>query len=71
VLAEARQRENWNHTAQVLAMLHNVNRDPQKTAALKPADFHPLAKPVEQPKISGKDLSILRDVFVKHQGEGD
>jgi len=67
VLAEAQQRERWNHTAQLLALLHNIHRDPEKSRELAPRDFHPFAEPLEIPKISGKDLSILRDVFVKHK----
>jgi hypothetical protein len=62
-MVEGRQRNQWNHTAQVLAMLYNTHRAP-KARALKPADFHPLLdrkSPV--PKI--QDLSILKQVFVK------
>ncbi|MGE0606565.1 MAG: hypothetical protein AB7O62_05500 [Pirellulales bacterium] len=43
-MAEGRQRESWNHTSQVLAMLFNAHRDRQKTQAAVPADFHPLSK---------------------------
>lgn len=67
VMAESRQRENWNHTSQVLAMLYNVNRDPKRHRALKPAEFHPFAKKRKQPRLSGKDLTVLRDVFVKQK----
>jgi len=62
-MAEGRQREQWNHTAQLLALVYNTHRDP-KAQALKPADFHPLAgKQASLPKV--KDLSVLKTVFVK------
>jgi len=40
-MAQSRQEDNWNHTAALLTMLANVNRDPKKGRAFKPADFHP------------------------------
>lgn len=42
-MVEGRQRDQWNHTAQVLAMLYNTFRA-SKARPLGPADFHPLAK---------------------------
>jgi hypothetical protein len=68
-LAEARQRDQWNHTASVMALIANVNRDPKKGRPAKPDDFHPLRKyttrtePSErQPAIA--DISILKAIFV-------
>jgi len=56
-MVEGRQRDQWNHTAQVLAMLYNAFRD-HKTRALSPADFHPfMRKPV--PTVTLKELSNL------------
>jgi len=40
-MAQARQEDNWNHTAALMALLANVNRDPKRGRAFKPADFHP------------------------------
>jgi hypothetical protein len=40
-MAESKGREAWNHTAAVMAMLANVHRDPKKTRAFRPKDFHP------------------------------
>lgn len=62
-MVEGRQRNQWNHTAQVLAMLYNTHRD-SKTRALKPADFHPLLDR-KAPVAKIQDLSILKQVFVK------
>jgi hypothetical protein len=42
-MTEGRQRDQWNHTAQVLAMLYNAFRG-RGQRALGPADFHPLVK---------------------------
>ena len=40
-MAQARQEDHWNHTAALMALLANVNRDPKRGRAFKPADFHP------------------------------
>ena len=66
-MAEARQRDGWNHTAAVLAMLANVNRDPRKGRAFKPADFHPVAtarRTESAPTLKG-DIGMLKKVFVE------
>ncbi len=65
-MAHARQRDAWNHTATLLAMLANVNRDPKKGRAFKPADFHPIPaseRPAPGPPLKG-DIGMLK-VFVK------
>ena len=61
-MVNGRKREAWNHTAQVLAMVYNTHRDP-KSRMMRPAEFHPMATHHEQPRI--KDLSVLKNVFVK------
>jgi hypothetical protein len=40
-MADARSRAGWNHTAHLLCLIANVNRDPKKVRAFKPADFNP------------------------------
>ncbi len=42
-MVEGRQRDQWNHTAQLLAMLYNAFRG-KGQRALRPADFHPLMR---------------------------
>jgi len=42
-MAEAVQREHWQHTSCILALIANVNRDPRKGRAFRPADFDPFA----------------------------
>lgn len=67
-MAQARQQEAWNHTAALLAMLANVNRDPKKGRALRPTDFHPnpAARPPEPATLKG-DIGMLKKVFVDRQ----
>ncbi len=62
-MADARQLDEWNHTAAVLAMLANTHRDPKKTRPFKPADFHPGTRPRQQP-IEKVDVRVLKTVFV-------
>lgn len=62
-MAEGRSRDNWAHTSAILALIANVNRDPKKHRALKPADFDPHAAPKSK-RTRTKDLSILKAVFV-------
>ncbi len=64
-MSEARIEQAWNHTAAVLAMLANINRDPRKGRALRPADFHPAI----QSKANGTkpltgDIRMLKSVFI-------
>ena len=64
-MAEAKGKDNWQHTSTVLALLANINRDPKKQKAFTPDDFNPYRKEPEKKTIlKGKDLRILKDVFV-------
>ncbi len=40
-MAEAKSRDNWNHTASILALIINVNRDPKKHRAVSPKQLNP------------------------------
>ena len=62
-MAEARSRDQWNHTASVLAMLANIHRDAKKSRPFKPADFHPHRKAV-RPPITKVGIDVLKHVFV-------
>lgn len=44
-MTEARGREAWDHTAQLLALTFNIHRDPKKGRPTKPADWHPYMRP--------------------------
>ena len=67
-MAQARQEDNWNHTAAIMALLANVNRDPKRGRPFKPADFHP-ALPGRQartqsPSVLKGEITMLKTVFV-------
>ena len=65
-MAEARGRDNWAHTSAILALVANVNRDPKKTRAYKPADFDPYAaKDRRDEAIEVTDMATLKDAFCR------
>ncbi|MCI0333700.1 MAG: hypothetical protein L0228_10820 [Planctomycetes bacterium] len=68
-MAEAKTRQAWNHTASILAMLANVHRDPKKSRALRPADFHPHLRH-EKPIITKVGINVLKQVFVDRRSGG-
>lgn len=42
-MVEARQRDQWNHTADLMALLANLQRDPKRRARpFERGHFHPL-----------------------------
>ena len=65
-MAEARRRDQWSHTATLLAMTANVNRNPKKRATpYSPLDFHPLVeRRTDKPKVG---VGVLKTVFVRHK----
>ena len=67
-MAEGRSRENWRHTAAVLALIANVNRDPKKTRPYKPADFDPyMVKDRRDSGVEVTDMAVLKDAFKKER----
>lgn len=40
-MADGKRKEAWNHTAQLLALQANINRDPNKTSPITPQQIHP------------------------------
>ena len=65
-MAEAKSRDNWNHTSAILALIINVNRNPKKQRAIKPNELNPHEQKVKT-ILKGKGLRILKDVFVKEE----
>ena len=66
-MAETRVRHEWAHTASQMALLANVNRDPKKGRAFKPADFDPtdkldVASDAPPPKVG---IEVLKQVFIE------
>lgn len=42
-MAEARQRDAWNHTAGLMCLLANIHRDrKEQRTPFRPTQFHPL-----------------------------
>ncbi|TVQ57549.1 MAG: hypothetical protein EA377_00820 [Phycisphaerales bacterium] len=66
-MGEARLDERWSHTASILALIANVNRDPKKTGPFKPADFMPRTGKKPDPATQRADISVLKSVFIKQQ----
>ena len=65
---KGKTREAWNHTASVLCLLANVNRDPKKRPkAFQPADFHPYGGPRQKQGVplTRKNIGLLKKIFVK------
>lgn len=64
-MGEARLDEHWAHTASILALIANVNRDPKKTGPFKPSDFLPRRQSSSQMTTEKADISVLKHVFLK------
>lgn len=59
----------WDHTAAVLALLANVNRDPKKKPkAYDIADFHPYRK-VRRKVATKEDLTQIRAALAQKRGK--
>lgn len=63
MMATGRNKAMWPHTAAILAMLANINRDPKKTRAVKPSDFDPYADKVETKPQETATLGTIRGRF--------
>ena len=63
-MVEARGRDTWQHTTSLLALMINLNRTKKTDPVCKPDEINPY---IQKPKVvlRGKDLRILKDVFVK------
>jgi hypothetical protein len=47
IMAEARRREAWDHTACILSLIYNANRGPH-SQYLPPSEFHPYQQQEKQ-----------------------
>jgi len=66
-MADAASRDRWQHTASLMALLANCHRDPKKSRAFRPKDFHPFEK--SRRRLSGQKppkagIEVLKQVFV-------
>ena len=67
-MTEGRRRDNWSHTSSVMALIANVNRDPKRSRAFKPADFDPYAdKKQGRIVIDKENISVLKTYFTGEQ----
>jgi len=64
-MAEARSRQQWHHTAALLALIANCHRDAKRHRPYVPEDFLPRPANAERSTAMPiTDLSILKAVFV-------
>jgi hypothetical protein len=75
-MAETKQRTDWDHTASILALIANANRDPKKRhQPYQPKDFHPFSarNKDETIRMSQADaFATLKAVFVdRRKSKGD
>lgn len=67
-MVRGRQMADWWHTANILALLANVNRT-KRQRAFTPSDFHPLVERERRRtngmRITKGNISALK-VFLKH-----
>ena len=59
-------RASWDPAAALLALIYNVNRDPKKTRAAKPQDFHPYLKGRRKAgvPITAGNIRVLKKAFI-------
>lgn len=55
-IAEGRAKLEWRQTSEILALLYNANRDPEKTQPLTADDFNPYSD-----RRPGKDIAYTTD----------
>jgi len=71
-MAEGRGRDEWGRMSSLLALVANVNRDPRRTRAFKPADFNPYEARAAGSgggiPLTKKNIRLLKQVFVNRKG---
>ncbi|MCX5673931.1 MAG: hypothetical protein NTX87_02885 [Planctomycetota bacterium] len=68
-MAEGRGRDEWGRMSSLLALIANVNRDPKRTRAFKPADFNPYeARRRAGIPLTKENFRLLKQVFVDRKG---
>ena len=64
-MVEEQQDNLWDHTASIMAIIAEVNRDKKKNPTpFTAARFHPRKAKRKQPTIEQVDLKILKSIFV-------
>ena len=66
-MGEGRERAEWSRLSVLLCLLANINRDPKKSRALKPADFDPYVKldagGTDAVLITKANIGVLREAM--------
>lgn len=68
-MVESKGRYDWAQTSSLMALMVNLVRDPRHSSPAKPADFNPYIPQPKKQILRGKDLTILKDVFVTPKQE--
>ena len=66
-MADEREWQAWQHTAQLSAMIANSQRDPKKKSKpFLPAEFHPLLLAEKKRRVKRRKapITVLKDVFI-------
>jgi hypothetical protein len=58
-MAEGANRQAWDHTAQICAVIANCNKDPKKGRPFKAADFNPYTEKTGSTKLAATKENIL------------
>lgn len=69
-MVEGKGRADWARTSALMAMICNVNRDPKKGKASKPADFNPYIEKNEKDdriELDGPGMKGLKKIFEGHK----
>jgi len=67
-MGEGHQRQAWEHTAAIISIIANANRDPKEAPhPFKPDDFNPYyaEETSAQDEVFRLPLSFLKPLFVK------
>lgn len=64
-MVEEQQDNLWDHTASIMAIIAEVNRDKKKNPTpFTAARFHPRKAKQKRPPVEQVDLKILKAIFV-------
>ena len=64
-MADAKRRDDWQHTSTMLALLANIHRNPKKKPQpFSPAEFNPLAEERKKLVKAKAGIRILKTLFV-------
>lgn len=60
--------DRWDHTAPLLTLIANVNRDPKKQRPFRPEDFHPFRKRTPAGvRITRRNIGLLKRAFIDRE----